>query len=529
MSFTVTIAGLDVTNHVIQNSLTINRSLNNRGTCKLKIRDDTDTIHYDPGQEVYVYWSGTAIFGGPIESVDEELPREYGGPLFISLSCVDWSRLFDRFFVANAWDGLTVAAIVEKLVNDETPLGASEGITVGTVDAFTTTRVVFRYQKVSDCLRDLCNLAGFSWNISPTKVLSIQDRSTFTAPWTIGDAGGALKTYRDLKLKRDLSQYRNAQWIMAGKDTTDPRTEKFHGDTTTATASSRKRTFNLAYPVASITSITRESTAQRVGVRGTDDDGTITSPSASTWCQWFYAIDDTEISQNTYSDEVNNPTLTPNETLTVVYVGYYPIVDYEQDDAEIAARAAEENGSGIYQAVEEDEKCDTRVLAQEKADRLIAQFGRIPRVLKYEADVAGLLPGHLQTIAIADHDISSQFLVDQVVFTFPRVDYLRCQVTAFDGERQEGWVDFWRKSQLAGREFSIRANEVVIKAITPTETLTIADVLTDSENDTVVFPDTVTDPYSVAQIGIMTTVVGSEEIGLAVFGRSKIGEPYVVV
>jgi hypothetical protein len=509
----VIVSGEDVTPKVAD-SIRVSTSLQERGVASFTIIDQTGTRHFDIGETVLVLWDGTRIFGGQISTVEEELPKYGYPPLVSSIEANDWSRTFDRYFVAASYEQKTVKDIAKDIINVQTLIGTEDGITIGTIPGFIISKVVYPYSYVSDCLRDLCTMSGLSWRVTPNKVLEFYDQVGFEAPFTIGDGGR--QTYRGLKHSKSSQQYRNSQWITGGKNKTEELPEeRFKGD-------GERRTFTLSYPIAEITSITRDDgsgpVTQRIGVKGTDVDGDVT---VTSWAQWFWSPNEKEITQNSASDPAN-PILGTSGVIVVTYKGYYPVVTLERDETKIAARKAIEGGSGIYEAVQEESDLDSLDLAKVEARRLLVQYGRIPGKLQYEVDEFGLLPGHLQTITLAGHSVTAvQYMVDEVEFTFPGFFLFRCGVSALDGERLDGWVDFWRAAIAAGRKASYRENEVAEKVVGPEETITFTDTLEESVHGSVTIPAATTDPYTRALIGSVT--IGSEVIPLWVIGRSKIG------
>lgn len=531
-NLTIEIEGTDVTGTVLQGSVSIRKSLSNRSTMKFAVRQDVQ--HYEPGEVVYAYWDGVAIFGGKIESVDEELVGHGGtSDLVTEIEVADWSRLLDRFVVSYAYEaGTPIEDIFNSIIKSECPeLYYEEGVTLGTIADFTPTeRIVFSYEKVSDCVRDICKLFGLAWSMSPTMVLSVLDRETYASPWTIGYGAGATLAYRKFRRNKTVDQYRNIQWLIAGKGKTEPRSEYFRGDSSSTDPEKRRRTFNTAYPVSEIVYIKKNTddplypTGGRVGVKGVDEDGNLTLPD---WKQWFYQVGSSEITQNSAEDEDDNPTLTASDILEVRYVGQYPIVRYEEDAVEVASRASIEGGSGKYFEVEEDDKVDSAELAEAKATRYLDQYGRIPDVVDFEVDAPGLEPGHLMDILIPSHAINAEFMVEEVRIAFPTpsLDLMRCRIRALDGEQIDGWAEFWRKAAQAGRKFGIRENEVVTKAIRPADAFEIGETFTVNSAGGITIPDELHDPFSYALLGVMTTAVGGEEIPLCRFGRSQIGGP----
>lgn len=530
------LSGVDLTGNILAESLRITKDLQNRSTMEVKLVDVPGTKHILPGEVVYFYWQDRCLFGGRIETVDEEYPEgHYDDYLIIHLRCVDWTRILDRFTVADSWIDTTLDEIVRQIFEDDATGLMEEGITLGEIPSFSFDKVNARREKVSDLLRELCDLAGYSWSIHPaTRVLTIREKSGYAAPWTIGDG---YTDYRGLRFSRSLDQYRNVQWLVGGKCETSTRTEYFHGHPSTD-QTTRPRTFTVSYPISREPTISIKLSGEgaftaipsnRIGIKGIDTDETgVIAANPTGWKKWFWSKDDPEISQQSDDDGTANPTLTTEDTIKVEYIGLFPLIGYEESLSGIAERSAAEGGSGRYENVEEDEKTDTLDLAEDRCNRLLAQFGRVPATLKYQIDRDGLEPGMIQPITISGHGVNADYLIEELTITFPKVDLsmLRCDVQSLDGERQEGWVDFWRKSQQAGRKFSLRENEIVANVHTETDTVDIADTITDSVNGSVIIPEETSDPYSIGMYGTVT--VDSVEYDLWRYGWSRYGEEITV-
>jgi len=523
----VDVAGGIRTGTIMDNGLRIVDRLAGRSTCEISTRDPTGNLHYSPGEQAYVTWHGRRLFGGSIEEIEEEAPGE-SEDIFNRLRCVDFNQLLDRFFVSATYEEKTVLQIVTDIVNVQTRL-KDEGVTVGEVQVGPTIKKAnFNYVKVSDVFKDLAELTGMAWNVDHYKAVRFFERATYTAPFNFTATPGERK-YRNLSYSKSRSQYRNRQWLRAGVDETAQRTENFRGDSTSIEPSKRNRTFTLTFPVSRIVSIKRDGITQRIGIKGKDKDGDATVPSSTTWPQWLHQKGDADISQNSLSDETLNPTLTSPQILEVVYFGQFPIVIDAQLDSEITARALVESGTGIYESVVDDKDLDGGGFAAEKAARLLTLYGRIPAEVSLETDVFGLAPGQLQTNTFNQHDLTAvQFLIDSVNVSFPRFDLPRVVVKMLDGERQEGWADFFRKLFAAGREFVIRENETIILVRSETDTVTFTDTRTRSVTppDTDLLKPYTDDPYSWAVFGEYSVPFSSEKLALAAFGRSRWGAPH---
>jgi hypothetical protein len=519
-------------------SLQITKDFGNRTTLKVRLRDNTRSRFLRVGEEVFFYFLDRCVFGGTIERVRSWFDGDIQtNPLIQQIECVDWSRMLERFIVAEAWDDTSLEGILRKILEESTLLASKEGITLGTVPAFTFTRVAFKYNRANDAIRELCEKAGgLTHSIHPyTRVLSVYDRVTHNAPWTIGDAG--TERYRNLSLDSTIGQYRNVQWIVGGQAETAELVEKIPGQGEPTDPDDRQRTFPLSYEVSRIVSIVRvtggtPSDPLRLGIRGIDKDNDleIADPEGNpAWPQWFYRRGEIQLSQNAARDNTLNPTLAPTEYLEVHYFGLMPAIGCERNEAGVSERARVDGGSGVWEAVDEDEKLDLLQLLEDRANRLLEQFGRVPRTLKYEIERAGLEIGHLQAIKLAALAVDAQFMVEAINYSFPdpELTQMRVRITTLDGESQGGWASYWRKIAAAGRKFSIREGDTVLKFVQPEEDLVFTDTVEDSVNGSVTIPALELDPYSVAGLGLITTGWG-ETFGLWRLGRSRIGVPYAV-
>lgn len=522
----------------LEQSVEIEHQLSGRSTCNFSIVDLAGLASYQCGEKIEVYFECNLIFAGTIDAVTERF-EEGTDAKFIEIECVDWHQLCDRCFVANSYEEKTLRQIVARIVNYDTWLH-DEGITLGSIDNVTELNIVrFNYKSATDCFDRLAEATGYDWKITPNKVLNFYDRATYVAPFAIGDS---YQNYMRLEFGRDRSEYRNRQWMLGGDDMIDPDPEYFRGDYATIEPTKRRRTFNLKFAVGEISgenpdgdelgiwriSDVEVATKQRVGLRGVDKDGDLEEPSSTTWKQWFYKPGEKEISQNSATDPDENPVLTHDEQLKVVYRGQIPIILDHQDDAEIAARAAIEGGTGIYEAVDEDDTINGRDMAEERASRLLAKFGRIPRQIDFEIDRIGLEPGQLMTVTIAGHGITAiEFMVDTVKLRFLRSDYVRCGATILDGQRQNGWSDYWAKLAKQGRKTEISDDDVIIKTKRLYESINVGDSLSayTAVETLHAYQD---DPYTVALFGEVAVPGSSEVVTCFCIGRSVFGEPAYV-
>ncbi len=433
MATVLTIGGVDKTGLLQVNTLRISDNLNSRNTCDFTLLDPTGAYRPSVGQEVIVTDGGTRRFAGTIDEVQEEQPLGTTA-LVLQCQCVDYNQIADRHLVARVYENQTIGAIVRDIVMQDL---AGEGVTTTKVqDGPTITKAVFNYMSVAEAFNSLAELTGYAWNLDYNKDLHFFARETYVAPFSLSDTSA---NFRNMTVRQTREQYRNRQYIRAGQDITDPRTESFVGD-------GASKTFVLAFPVALVPIVTVNGASKTVGIRSLD-----------TGKDWYWSKGEKEITQDDAA-----AALASTDTLAVTYQGLFPIILASQADAEISSRATTEGGTGVYEAIEDDQSIDSQTLATQKADGLLRRFGRIPRIVEFETDTGGLVAGQLITINVTAHNLSSQFLIDSVQAQDMAGQFLRYRVRALDGERLGGWVEFFQKLAQAGRKFVIRENEVLI-------------------------------------------------------------------
>ena len=456
MSYTLTIDG-NVYAPIAQ-SIIIKRLVNGEDTLEFAIilQDSTQPIEIGDGGTFVV--DGVTIFGGTVDEAHEEDILLSDGRTVRKIRYImeDYNQICDRRIVANVYTNDTMGNIIADIVTNYL---TDEGITVDNVETGPTIdKAVFNYATVASAFNEISDLTGFYWWIDSDKDLHFSSRATNAAPWSI-TAGN--NPYMSFRVRRNRIKYRNRQYVRAGQDTTDPRTEDFVGDGT-------RQTFTLQYPVAAAPTITLDEDAQTVGILGID-----------TGQQWYWNKGSYNIVQ-----ELTDGAIEENEDLAVTYTGLFPIIVQAESDTEIAARAAAENLSGIYEHVTDDPNIDDSDDALTKAQGLLRRFGSIDKIVMYKTRTAGIEPGQLQRIEVAEHDINGDYLIDRVIITLEdNGEDLRYDITALSGEAFGGWAEFFQRLALHGRRYAIRENEVLVLLRTIEDAFSLSDTV-DAVQDT---------------------------------------------
>ena len=511
--FSLLIAGADRSSLYRNASLSIGDDLDARNTCRFVLVDIDDVHEVLVGQEVEVYHEGVLIFAGSVDAVADDYPsfKETNVAHMIAVSCVDHTALADRHLVAERKEdpGQTPGAIVRDLI--ATYL-AQEGITEGTVeDGFEIGVVVFNYRTVAECLDELAQLVGFQWWVDYQRQLHfLAFDSAPAAAWALTDAG---RTFARLVRNRSREQYRNRQILRAGRDVTEStRVESFKGD-------GDMQTFSVGLPIAKVPAIRVNAVTKTVGIQGVDDEDAF---------DWYWNQGSKQVTQQRDAAELSS-----SDTLEVTYFGFLEIIVQTQSESEIAARAAIEGGSGIWEAIEDDPSIDNEALVAEnvsnlaiqKAAGLLRRFARIPVLADISTHKPGLASGTKQTISLAREKLDGDYLIVSVQTRDRGIGQLTYTYKIVDGQALESPFKFFQRMAAANRKFVIRENEVLIVFSETLSDLALSDAVAGDESDTLA--DWQDDPFTVLHVGATEAdgaIIGSEYV---VAGERFINGPEV--
>ncbi len=448
MAISLLISLVDKTTLLKTDSINISDDLNSRNTCSFTLVDTTGVYRPSIGETVVILEGATRRFAGTIDDTNE-VALDGNNTLAIDVDCVDYNQIPDRHLVARVYEDKTLKYIVEDIIAQDL---TNESITSANVETGQTIeKAVFNYGTATECFNELSELTGYAWYIDYNKDMHFFARETNTAPFSLTDTSG---NFRNMKVRRTREQYRNTQYLRAGTDITNSRTETFKGDGQT-------RTFTTAYPIAKVPTnitISASTSTQTIGIRGVD-----------TGKDWYWNKGEPVLNQD---DTATLISLTG--TVSITYQGMFPLFLMSQDTDEVTTRAAAEGGSGIYEAIEEDANINDRDLAGVKADGILRRLGSIPVIVEFETDTAGLAAGQLISINITRHGINSTYLIDSVRVTDIKGQFLRYQVRALSGESLGSWETFFKTLATTGKKYVIRDNEVlgILRRLTDTATVT---------------------------------------------------------
>lgn len=452
MSGRVEIGGIDRTSYVRSGTLHIRDAVNANSIASFGWRDDAGLYRPAIGELVEIYDEDDAlVFGGSIDE-PREIHFKAGNYKQGDVECVDHHHILNRRLVAETYEAELAGNIVKAIITDYL---TDDGIAAGTIhDGPMIAKAVFNYLEASQCLNELSSLTGFQWLVRPNKALDFFDRNTYAAPWTV-NAESAMKPV----VSRDRRDYRNRQYIRAGRDISDVQTRNFKGD-------GASRVWTVDLPIAAAPTIKVNEVSQTVGIRGVE-----------TGFQFYWNKGDKSITQ----DEAET-VLTSSDTLTIEYQGFYPILTVAEDPEAIDERVSVEGGSGLYEAIADKQEIDERDAAVEYSRGLLRAFARVRKTLVYETFENDLRPGMLQTVDLPELDFEGEGLISQIE-TWDVGGLLRRRVTVLDGEDLGGWRAFYQALLNAKRTFTIRENEVLVRLAVGTSAVTLSDEVTTALHD----------------------------------------------
>lgn len=429
----------------VNNTYRFSDEMGARSTLSVQIVDPPLVLK--PGQSVLLLDpEDEKLFAGSIDGTRCNL---FGASLVYEIECVDHNQLTDRFIVHERYEQTTLSAIVEDL---RVKYLTSDGVVAGDIQGNDVIiyPLVIDHWTLTEALNKLFDLSGYPWEIDYDKRLHMRPRGSLVVSTPV-DA-------QSMTVVQSRGKYRNAQYLRAGEDETDPITEEFFGN-------SEQQTFSVGYPIAREPAITVNGVSQTVGIRGVENP---------TEFDWYWNKGSTELSQK------NSATpLISTQKLTVVYRGLFPILVYVRDDTEILNRNLVEGGSGLYESIEEENSITNSDMALNSAVSFLRANGMIARTVEIETLSPGLFAGQLLPISEPRLGLSGTFLIQSVEAADFDGKYFTYSVTALSGEAVGGWLEFFRKLLSLRREKLRGENEstILLRNVSRTDTMTLSDDL----------------------------------------------------
>lgn len=450
---TISIAGTDRSNFVVWNSLRIENILTKQvDKCNFVIRNPDKTgTSFIPlmGRQVIIEDSGTRIFGGVIVRITERSPVV--GVIEYSVECSDFTRLLDQHLVAETYENQTVDQIIADIVANWLP----SGFTTTQVDASVTVDYIqFKYEPVSDCLRQLADIVGYDYFIDYDKDIYFKSPIANPAPFDITDTSGTY-VHDSLVIRRDNSQLRNSILVRGGE---------YEGTQFTASvrADGRQIVFNLPYKYHDFAA-TLTGHRLTIGVDYLDDPNSYDA---------LYNFNE-KLLRFKESDR-------PNQNATLSFSGkpLLPVVVRVRDSIAIAdTLSAEGQADGTYEYLVVDKSINTQVSARERAAAEMRTYGETLSEGEFETESSGLRAGMKIRIDSDLRGLDEEFIINRVNSQMKSPNEMLYKISLITTKTFD-FISLLKKLLLAeNKKIVITDDELLNLVESPTETLTITDAV----------------------------------------------------
>ena len=441
---------IDNTEVYIHPSWSISDKINARTTMTIKVVELLTLGEINIGDSVRFEDNSIIIFAGIVQTISISEP--YPNFLEYQLKCVDNSALANKILVAESGTNETAGYVVENVI---LPYLADEGVTTGNIEAgITISKYTFNYIKCSEALDKIKTISGLNWNIDKDKKLNLFSSGSVVAPFVLGD----LVQHSKFKQSKSLNQYRNVQFVRAGKGKTTTQTD----NKPTPKPDGVSRAFILKYPVAEKPSSIKINT-----VAVADSDIEISGGIEGK--KYYYAI-----GSNVINQDDGETLLTDSDTIEVTYKGLYDILVQAEDEVQIAERKSFETGtSGRYENIVEEASITESDEALDYGQGLLTKYGEVADNVTFNTDEIGLEAGQLLSIDKTLYSIDADFLIESVNIKASGPNSIIYTIKCLDGASLGGWEEYFKDILSHQKTYVISENEILIKLIKLSDNFTM--------------------------------------------------------
>lgn len=378
-NYNITIAGVDRTADVIQDSVVIEDTLNDQvNTLALSLIDLHGNGAPVTDDEVIVQLiDESRIFAGYITKVVQST-KATGTSRYI-VSAVEYSRLLDRNLVHKSYQNMTDKEIIEDIV--ETYCVGAGITTTNVLEGATIDQITFNYIQPSQCFAKLAKLTGRNWYIDYQKDIHYFALTQNVAPFDI-DASNT--DYSNLQIVKDSSQLKNRIYVRGGTRLSDATTYQEKGDGV-------KRKFVLPDKPHNVT-VTVGATPKTVGIKNIDDSG----------FDFYLNFQEKYIEQDSGA-----VVLGTGDTLTVNYQYDIPILVAQENTASIAA-------NGVQEYVIFDKTITTTDAARDRGIAELTDYANDLVEGSFQTYEKGFRTGQYININLPVYDIDDDYIVQKV-------------------------------------------------------------------------------------------------------------------
>lgn len=229
MAISVKINGTSVGSRILPKSVSFARTIEYRGRAQFTLKAPSgDPFEPQEDQKVEIFDASARVWQGAVFSYKRTFAGNSGN-LNWDISAVTLERRLDMLYISpRIYKNTTAGAIVADLLSST---GSGQGIAAGTIEAGATiSKVVYNWTRLSDAIAELATQSNKYWLVDADANLHFASRTTFSAPFTLGDSNVRRV---DHSVDLSLQDRRTRQRVRANWAAFAPEIELFSGDGST--------------------------------------------------------------------------------------------------------------------------------------------------------------------------------------------------------------------------------------------------------------------------------------------------------
>jgi hypothetical protein len=227
--------------------------------------------------------------------------------------------------------------------------------------------------------------------------------------------------------------YRNTQYLLGGVAQTVTQTNIRVGDGNTTA-------FTMDYDLATVPTVSTNLNGagyvtKTVGIQGVD-----------TGKDWYWNKGSKLITQDSGGTKLRGPTGAIIDLLKVVYVGQYPTVIIDQNNAQISYEQSLDGTTGIVEEAETDSTISSIPNGLAKTSALLTRYAAQGTIFEGMTRQTGYAPGQYVTVNLPDHQLFSVQMLIEDVSASDQIDGLNIWylIKAVMGPYDQTWQDFFK-------------------------------------------------------------------------------------
>lgn len=379
-------------------------------------------------------------------------------PAHVTLICSSNAEIANRITINDVFENTNTLTLINDFVTD---FLIPEGCSIGNIQisVIAISRIVWGDIQLDKVFDEIAEIVGAYWYIDKDRKFYMLTFS-FSNPSVIPNIGSNFgEEISTFKVTKKGESYRNRQILNGGLAKTNPLTQSFAGD-------NENQTFTVDFIIKVIISITLNGSPVSFSeqIEGADTD-------------FVY-----KFKQKQFTQRFVDTPLSPTDTLTVTYVGFFKIRSVQEDADEIASRAVITSSSGLvsYAATDKSvEDVDTSILKTVALLRKYLQENISVSFRIHENssfDIFSLEQGQQFVINNTKWQITNEtMLIEEVKLTLVNEDFSYVDIKAIDLISVNSVVNQFLQINKDATKIELNEDVIIIQTINSEDIVEVID------------------------------------------------------